>query len=83
MEIVKGEAIDVYGGPTEETMMWRRFAELSQSLDDQGGWDHSDKTAECRELANVSLQLKRILIALGKSVDNSFEEVIIDDIDYE
>lgn len=83
MEIVKGEAIDVYGGPTEETMMWRRFAELSQSLDDQGGWDLSDRTAECRELANVSLQTKRIIIALQKSVDNSFEEVIIDDIAYE
>mmetsp|Transcript_13625 Transcript_13625/g.32930 ORF Transcript_13625/g.32930 Transcript_13625/m.32930 type:complete len:429 (-) Transcript_13625:1081-2367(-) len=83
MEIVKGEAIDVYGGPKEETIMWRRFAELSQSLDDQGGWDQSDRTAECRELANVALQTKRIIIALEKSVDNSFEEVIIDDIDYE
>lgn len=83
MEIVNGEAIDVYGGPTEETIMWRHFAELSQSLDDQGGWDQSDQTAECRELANVSLQTKRIIIALQKSLNNSFEEVIIDDIDYE
>jgi hypothetical protein len=83
MEVLNGEAIDVYGGPKEETIMWRRFAELSQSLDDQGGWDQSDQTAECRELANVALQTKRIIIALGMSLNNSFEEVIIDDIDYE
>lgn len=83
MEIVSGEAIDVAGGPPEEFMMWRRFAELGRSLDKQGGWDHTENTAECRELANVALQTKRILIALMKSIDNSFEEVIIDDIDYQ
>eukprot|EP00980_Cylindrotheca_fusiformis_P024383 scaffold11809_cov128-Cylindrotheca_fusiformis.AAC.22 len=83
MEIVRGEAIDVAGGPPEQFMMWRRFAELATSLDKQGGWDHTEQTAECRELANVALQTKRILIALAMSIDNSFEEVIIDDIDYQ
>lgn len=82
-DIVRGENIDVAGGPPEELMMWRKFAELGRSLDTQGGWDHTEKTAECRELANVALQTKRILIALMKSIDNSFEEVIIDDIDYQ
>ena len=81
--IVSGEAIDVAGGPPEEMMMWRRFAELSLSIDEQGGWDRTVNTAECRELANVALQTKRILIALMKSLENSFEEVIIDDIDYQ
>ena len=37
LEIVSGEAIDVAGGPPEQMMMWRRFAELCHSLDEQGG----------------------------------------------
>lgn len=83
LEVVSGESIDVTGGPTQETMMWRTFVSLSHSLDQQGGWDQSEATAECRELANVALQTKRILIALMKSWENDFEEVIIDDIDYQ
>jgi hypothetical protein len=83
LEIVRGESIDVAGGVPEEPMMWRRFAKLGQSIDEQGGWNQSESTAECRELANVALQTKRILIALMKSLENSLEEVIIDDIDYQ
>jgi hypothetical protein len=83
LEVTSGESIDVAGGPTQEMMMWRAFASLGHSLDKQGGWDQSAETADCRELANVALQTKRILIALSKSAENSFEEVIIDDIDYQ
>lgn len=82
-EVTRGEAIDLAGGPPQNTMMWRTFVKLCASLDQQGGWDQSDVTRECRVLANVALQTKRILIALMKSAENSFEEVIIDDIDYQ
>jgi hypothetical protein len=83
VDIKNGESIDMAGGPSQQMMMWRKFVELSQSLDRKGGWDRTDDTAECRELANVALQTKRILSALVKSGDNSSEEVIIDDIEYE
>jgi hypothetical protein len=83
IEVTKGEAIDLAGGPSQNTMMWRTFVQLCRSLDLQGGWDRSDATKECRVLANVALQTKRILIALMKSAENNFEEVVIDDIDYE
>lgn len=83
MEVVSGESIDVAGGPPQDTVMWRTFVSNSHSLDQQGGWDQSEATAECRELANVALQTKRILMALMKSWENSFQEVIIDDIDYQ
>jgi len=83
VEVTKGEAIDLAGGPPQNTMMWRTFVQLCHALDQQGGWDHTDATKECRVLANVALQTKRILIALMKSVENNFAEVVIDDIDYE
>jgi hypothetical protein len=38
---------------------------LGHLLDKQGGWDQSAETADCRELANVALQTKRILIAFS------------------
>jgi hypothetical protein len=56
---------------------------LGHLLDKRGGWDQSAETAHCRELANVALQTKGILIALLKSAENSFEEAIIDNIDYQ
>lgn len=84
IEVTNGEAIDLAGGPPQNTMMWRTFVRLCHSLDQQGGWDQSDVTKECRVLANVALQTKRILIALMKSAENEkFEEVVIDDIDYQ
>ena len=83
VQVTTGEAIDLAGGPPQNTMMWRTFVTLCHSLDKQGGWDHSDATRECRVLANVALQTKRILIALAKSAENSFEEILMDDIDYE
>ena len=83
VEVTRGEAIDLAGGPPQNTMMWRTFVKLCHSLDEQGGWDQSDATAECRVLANVALQTKRILNALMKSAESSFEEVVIDDIDYQ
>jgi hypothetical protein len=83
VEVTKGEAIDLAGGPPQTTMMWRTFVSLCHSLDQQGGWDQSDATAQCRVLANVALQTKRVLIALMKSAETSFSEVVIDDIDYE
>lgn len=83
VEVTKGEAIDLAGGPPQDTMMWRTFVNLCRLLDQQGGWDHSDATSECRVLANVALQTKRVLNALMKSAETSFAEVVIDDIDYQ
>jgi len=83
IQVTTGEAIDLAGGPPQNTMMWRTFVNLCHSLDQRGGWDKSDMTAECRVLANVALQTKRILMALMKSAENSFEEVVVDDIDYQ
>ena len=83
VEVTKGEAIDLAGGPQQNTMMWRTFVNLCHTLDQRGGWDQSDETAECRVLANVALQTKRVLIALMKSAETQFAEVVIDDIDYQ
>ena len=118
VDIKSGESIDMAGGPSQQMMMWRKFVDLCQSLDRNGGWGtslssssssggrtrshgnhdipdpnrpnhHNDRdvidgTAECRELANVALQTKRILSALVKSgQSSSMEEVVIDDIEYE
>lgn len=77
-----GEAIDLAGGPTQTTMMWRTFANLCRRLDHNGGWGDSETVEECRVLVNVALQTKQILVSMMKSIENSLEEVKIDHIDY-
>jgi hypothetical protein len=68
LEIVSGEAIDVAGGPTQDSMMWRNFVLLSHSID-SSGWDEKNpEKTECRELANVALETKRMILALVKSM---------------
>jgi hypothetical protein len=82
-QITSGEAIDVSGGPTQDVIMWRTFVGLGVSLDKKGSWDKCPETAEVRELANVALQTKQILIALLKSVELGLVPVEIDGIEYE
>lgn len=82
-QITSGEAIDVSGGPKQDVMMWRTFVGLGVSLDKRGSWDKDSETTEVRELANVALQTKQILIALLKSAETGLVPVDIENINYE
>jgi predicted dehydrogenase len=64
LEVVRGQMVDVPSGPPQDVMMWRRFRDLSRSVD-QEGWDA--KQGEVRELTNVALQTKRIMNTLVES----------------
>ena len=59
--------------------MWRKFAELSRTID-EAGWDDSDSplTERVRELAEITLHTKTILNALMKSYEGGFIEVPLD-----
>ena len=65
-------------GIGQERVLWRNFVRLSSELDKAGGWDDSEATAECRELTNVSIQTKKILIALMESFEKGGEEIPIE-----
>jgi hypothetical protein len=77
--VTSGDSIDVAMGMGQERVLWRNFVRLSHELDKQGGWDDSEATAECRELTNVSIQTKKILIALMESFENDGKEILIED----
>ena len=66
--------MDIQGGPTHDVVMWRKFAELSKSVD-ACGWDDSPQTEQVRELATITLHTKKVLNALMKSFETGFEEV--------
>lgn len=65
-DMVRGEAIDVPGGPSSAIMMWRRFRTLCQSIQEHG-WTDCPSTHLAREITSVSLQTKLILKALKES----------------
>lgn len=77
--VVSGDSIDVTMGMGQERVLWRNFVRLSHDLDKQGGWDDSEATAECTELTNVSIQTKKILIALMASYENGGKEILLND----
>jgi hypothetical protein len=77
--VVSGDSIDVAMGMGQQRVLWRNFVRLSHELDKQGGWDESEATAECRELTNVSIQTKKILIALMESFENAGKEILMGD----
>jgi hypothetical protein len=79
INVVSGDSIDVAMGMGQERVLWRNFVRLSHELDKQGGWDDSEATAESRELTNVSIQTKKILIALMESFENDGKEILVDD----
>jgi hypothetical protein len=60
-------------------VMWRKFAELSRTID-EAGWDDTDSplTAQVRELAVITLHTKAVLNALCKSYEEGFVEVPVD-----
>lgn len=76
--VSSGDSIDVAMGMGQERVLWRNFVRLSHELDKQGGWNDCEATAECRELTNVSIQTKRILIALMESFENNCKAVSIE-----
>jgi len=76
--VTSGDSIDVAMGMGQERVLWRNFVRLSHELDTQGGWNDSEATAECRELTNVSIQTKKILIALMESYEKGGSEIPID-----
>ena len=75
IHVSSGDSIDVAMGMGQERVMWRSFVQLSHSIDQRGGWDDSEATAECRELTNVALQMKKILIALMESLEKGGQGV--------
>ena len=77
IHVSAGDSMDVAMGMGQERIMWRSFVRLGNLLDERGGWDDSEVTAECRELTNVALQTKKILIALMESLEKGGEEVPI------
>ena len=76
--VTSGDSIDAQMGIGQERSLWRNFVRLSHELDKEGGWDDSAATAECRELTNVSIQTKKILIALMESFENGGKEIAIE-----
>jgi len=74
MEVMRGEAIDIAGGPQHDVMMWRKFAELSRSVD-ESGWDDLPLLDQVNEVTTITLHTKTILNALMKSFENGFVQV--------
>jgi predicted dehydrogenase len=66
-EVVGGESLDVTSGPPQDVMMWRTFCQLCRSIEKSTWNDDTEATAQARELAEVAIHTKRILIALKKS----------------
>jgi len=72
------DSIDVGMGMGQERVLWRTFVRLGYQLDNNGGWDDSKAIAECKELTDVALQMKKILIALMESLENEGKEVPVE-----
>ena len=69
------DSIDVAMGIGQERVLWRSFVGLGQQIDSNKGWDDNDAIAESKELTDVALQMKKILIALMESLENEGKEV--------
>lgn len=67
-------------------MMWRRFTELSQSMEsiniDTNGGHGESFVSEVRELAYLETQCHSIVLALMKSIDQGCEEVKLEPIQF-
>jgi len=72
------DSIDVGMGMGQERVLWRTFVRLGQQLDKNGGWDDNEAIAECKELTDVALQMKKILIALMESFEKRGEEISVE-----
>jgi len=72
------DSVDVTMGMGQERVLWRSFVRLGQQIDSNEGWDDDEAIAECKELTDVALQMKKILIALMESLENGGTEVPVE-----
>lgn len=72
------DSIDVAMGMGQERVLWTSFVRLGQQIDRNGGWSDSEVIAECKELTDVALQMKKILLALMESLENEGKEVPVE-----
>lgn len=74
------DSIDVAMGMGQERVMWRSFVRLGEQIDRNEGWKDSQLITECKELTDVALQMKKILIALMESLENGGKEISMESI---
>ena len=82
MHALQCDSIDVAMGMGQERALWRSFVRLGQQIDSNGGWEENDTIAECKELTDVALQMKKILLALMESLENEGKEVPVESCGY-
>lgn len=80
MNALHCDSIDVAMGMGQERGLWRSFVRLGEQIDKNQGWEDNEVIAECKELTNVALQMKKILIALMESLENGGTEVAVENI---
>lgn len=73
--VMNGEAIDIAGGPKHDVVMWKKFAELSRTIDEVGWENYSPLMERVRELSEITWYTKTMLNALMKSYEEGFIEV--------
>ena len=78
MQTLHCDSIDVAMGMGQERVLWTSFVRLGQQIDQNGGWSDSEVIAECKELTDVALQMKKILLALMESLENEGKEVPVE-----
>jgi len=72
------DSFDVGMGVGQERTLWRTFVRLGHQIDNNGGWEDSETIAECKELTDVALQMKKILLALMESIEKQGEEIPVE-----
>jgi len=80
MNALHCDSIDVTMGMGQERGLWRSFVRLGEQIDRNDGWKDNEIIAECKELTDVALQMKKILIALMESLENGGTEVAVEGI---
>jgi len=78
MQALHCDSIDVTMGMGQGRVLWRSFVRLSQQIDSNDGWDDNEAIGECKELTDVALQMKKILIALMESLESEGKEVPVE-----
>ena len=81
MNAFHSDSIDVAMGMGQQRGLWRSFVRLGQQIDKNEGWEENELIAECKELTDVALQMKKILIALMESLENGGAEVAVEGIE--
>jgi hypothetical protein len=69
------------GGPLQEVMIWRRFAELAEYVANQEPGPLGARISH--ELCYAAIQTQNIILALTKSMERNGAEIELDKIDYD